>query len=108
MHLPTEIFGDVLVVHAPDELNEEHAAPFCRFLTEQGRTRIVVDLDGVEALDSAGLTSLLDAQDWCRAGQGDLKLMTSNGMNLKILEITRLDEQLEAFESVIDAVKSFA
>ena len=108
MHLPTEIFGDVLVVHAPDELNEEHAVPFCRFLTEQGRTKIVVDLDGVESLDSAGLTSLLDAQDWCRTGRGDLKLMTSNGMNLKILEITRLDEQLEAFESVIDAVKSFA
>ena len=107
MHLPTEIFGDVLVVHAPDELNEEHADSFCRFVTEQGRARVVVDLDGVEVLDSAGLSSLLDAQDWCRSANGDLKLMTSNNVNLKILEITRLDEQLEAFESVIDAVKSF-
>jgi hypothetical protein len=28
-------------------------------------------------------------------------------VNRKILEITRLDEQLDVFDSVIDAVKSF-
>ena len=66
------------------------------------------DLDGVEALDSAGLTSLLDAQDAFRASRGDLKLIASNSINRKILDITRLDEQLEIYESVIEAVKSFA
>ena len=40
--------------------------------------------------------------------QGDLKIATSNKANRKILEITRLDEQLEVFDTVIDAVKSFA
>lgn len=108
MHPPTEIFGDVLVVHAPDELNEEHAAPFCRFLTGQERVKVVVDLDGVETLDSAGLTALLDAQDAFRATQGDLKLIAGHSINRKILDITRLDEQLEVYETVIDAVKSFA
>jgi anti-sigma B factor antagonist len=107
MHLPTEVFGDVLVVHAPDELNDEHAQQFCRFLNAQERAKVVVDLDGVEALDSAGLTALLDAQDHCRAARGDLKLIAGNAVNRKILDITRLDEQLEVFESVIDAVKSF-
>lgn len=38
---------------------------------------------------------------------GDLKIATTNSINRKILEVTRLDEQLEVFDSVIDAVKSF-
>jgi anti-sigma B factor antagonist len=107
VHLPTEVFGDVLVVHAPDELNDEHAAQFCRFVTSQDRAKVVVDLDGVEAIDSAGLAALLDAQDHCRTALGDLKLIAGNPVNRKILDITRLDEQLEVFDSVIDAVKSF-
>jgi hypothetical protein len=36
-----------------------------------------------------------------------LKISTGNLANRKILEITRLDQQMEVFETVIDAVKSF-
>jgi len=36
-----------------------------------------------------------------------LKISTDSAVNRKILEITRLDQQLEVFDSVIDAVKSF-
>ena len=68
---------------------------------------LVVDLDSVESIDSSGLTSLLDAQDRLRAEGGDLKIISSNHVNQKILQITRLDEPLEVFDSVIDAVKSF-
>jgi hypothetical protein len=39
--------------------------------------------------------------------QGDLKISTSNASNHKILEITRLDQQLEVYESVLEAVRSF-
>ena len=35
------------------------------------------------------------------------KIATTNPANRKILEMTRLDEQLEVYDSVIDAVKSF-
>lgn len=38
---------------------------------------------------------------------GDVKISTSNNANRKILEITRLDQHLEVFDSVIDAVRSF-
>lgn len=107
MNLPTEIFGDVLVVHAPDQLNEEQAAKFHGFLQSQEHAKVIVDLDSVEAIDSAGLTALLDAQDERRAARGDLKLIAGSAVNRKILEITRLDQHLEVFDSVIDAVKSF-
>ena len=107
MNLPTETFGDVVVVHTPDELGFEQIADFEAFLSTLAPCKIVVDLDSTELLDSAGLASLLDAQDRLREAGGDVKITTTNQNNLKIFEITRLDEQLEVFESVIDAVKSF-
>jgi anti-sigma B factor antagonist len=107
MNLPTEIFGNVVVIHAPEELVQDHASVFQSYLTSQERNNVVLDLDNSEAIDSAGLTAILDAQDKLRDNEGDIKIATTNPANRKILEMTRLDEQLEVFDSVIDAVKSF-
>jgi anti-sigma B factor antagonist len=108
MKLPTEVFGDVVVVHTPEELGADTAPQLEKFLTSQERNYVIVDLDGSETIDSGGLESLLSAQEGLRALQGELKISTSNLANRKILEITRLDEQIEVFETVIDAVKSFS
>jgi anti-anti-sigma factor len=107
MKLATEVFGEVVVAHTPEEVGEERAATLVDCLTSLGKSQVVVDLDGTESIDSAGLTALLDAQESLRRGGGDLKLAMSNAINRKIFEITRLDQQLEVFDSVIDAVKSF-
>ena len=108
MNLPTEVFGDVIVVHTPEELGNDHAERIEAFLSDQERSRIVLDLDNTETIDSRGLLMLLTSQETLRGRLGDLKIATTNAMNRKILEITRLDQQLEVFDSVIDAVKSYA
>jgi anti-sigma B factor antagonist len=108
MKLPTEIFGAVVVVHAPEEVSGDNAENFINCLGMLERNQVIVDLDGAESLDSEGLAALLEAQDLLRAEGGDLKVSTANSINRKILEITRLDQHLEVFDSVIDAVKSFA
>jgi anti-sigma B factor antagonist len=107
MNLPTEIFGNVVVIHSPEELVQDHAGMFQSHLTSQERSNVVLDLDNSEAIDSVGLAAILDAQDKLRETDGDIKIATTNAANRKILEMTRLDEQLEVFDSVIDAVKSF-
>jgi len=107
MNLPTEIFGDVVVAHTPDEFGEEQADAFENFVTSLERSRVIVDLDGTEMIDSAGLEALLSAQEILRDLGGDMKISVVNTVNRKALEITRLDQQLEIFDSVIDAVKSF-
>jgi anti-anti-sigma factor len=108
MNLPTEIFGDVVVVHTPEDMSEEQTVSFERFLIAQDRVHIVVDLNGTETIDSVGLTVLLDAQEAIRALGGDVRISTSNNVNRKIFEVTRLDQQLEVFDNVLDAVKSYA
>lgn len=107
-NLPTEIFGEVIVVHTPDELVEEQVESLQSYLVSLDRNKVVVDLDHTESLDSATLTSLLDSSDSLREKNGDLKITSSNLVNRKILEITRVDRQLEVFQSVIDAVKSYS
>lgn len=108
LNLPTEIFGSVIVVHTPDEMSGEQADQIGEYLCRLDRKHIVLDLDNTELIDSNGLTALITGQESVRGEGGDLKIATSNHTNRKILEITRLDQQLEVFDSVIDAVKSFA
>ena len=107
MNLPTELFGNVLVVHTPDELLAEQSERFAAYLDGLGQGQIVLDMDSTEAIDSDGLTAILSAQDKLRESQGDLRVATTNAVGRKILEITRLDQQLEVFENVVDAVNSF-
>jgi anti-sigma B factor antagonist len=107
MKLPTEVFGDVVIVHAPEELGDDVATQFKNFITTLEQRKVVVDLDGTESFDSEGLGCLLDVQDDLRESEGELKIISSNKVNRKILELTRLNQHLEVFDSVIDAVKSF-
>ena len=106
MNLPTEIFGDVIVVHTPEELGTDQADGFEAFVTKLERNRVVFDLDGTEGLDSRGLTALLNVQDTLREQGGDVRIATANANNRKIFEMTRLDQHLEIFDTVLDAVKS--
>jgi anti-anti-sigma factor len=107
MNLPTEIFGDVIVVHTPEDLGADQADLFEAHVPTLERSKVVLDLDNTEMLDSAGLDALLNVHDKLQEQGGEVKVTTSNLANRKILEITRLDQQLEVFSSVIDAVKSF-
>jgi anti-anti-sigma factor len=107
MNLPSEIFGDVVVVHTPDELGGDNAQSLPGYLTRLDRKNVVLDLDGTEVFTGAGLDGLVDAQERLRALGGDMKIATTNRYNRKILEMTRLDQQLEVFDNVIDAVRSY-
>jgi anti-sigma B factor antagonist len=107
MNLQSEIFGSVIVVHTPEELGAEQCEAFTAHIPTLERQQVVLDMDATETLDSKGLLALLNVQDKLRDDGGEAKIATTNANNRKILEITRLDQQLEVFDSVTDAVKSF-
>ena len=110
MHITTETFGSVLVVHTPDDLTEETSRHLVLSLEEhlqQGRSSIVLQMDRSELFDSVGLTALLDLQDQARHAGGTVKISGLVDPGRKIFEVTRLDQRFDLFESVIDAVASF-
>jgi len=110
MRITTETFGNVLVVHAPEELTEEAASQFLdAFDTpiEAGQVNVVLEMDRSEAFDSTGLNTLLDLQDKLREQGGNLTVCGLGDPGRKIFEVTRLDKRFDIFDSIIDAVASF-
>jgi anti-sigma B factor antagonist len=110
MQITTEIFGNVLVAHTPDELTDDTSADFVNSLSEainEKHFQVVLQMDRSDVLDSEGLTALLDLQDLTREQGGNLKISGLEEPGKKILEMTRLDQRIDLFDSVIEAVASF-
>ncbi len=110
MHITTETFGDVMVVHTPDDLTEETSNEFLDAMQPSinaGHVLVVAQMDRTDGYDSAGLEALLDLQDVLRENGGNLKVSGLVDPGRKIFEVTRLDQRFDLFDSVIDAVSSY-
>jgi anti-sigma B factor antagonist len=73
-------------------------------LVSQGKHHIVVDLEGVDFLDSTGLGVLVGGLKRLRSHEGDLTLVCTQQRILKVFEITGLTKVFSIYESVDQAV----
>ncbi|HUC44344.1 MAG TPA: STAS domain-containing protein [Candidatus Sulfotelmatobacter sp.] len=78
-----------------------------RGLVERGFTRIVLDLDGVRFLDSAGLGELVAWKKRTTQLGGDLRLLRPHDRVREVLELTTLMRVFQVFDAEADAVASF-
>ncbi len=69
-------------------------------LVDQGQRSILVDLEGVEFLDSTGLGVLVGGLKRVRSHDGDLALVCTQRRILKVLEITGLTKVFTIHDSV--------
>ncbi len=67
---------------------------------EQGNADIVVDLSGVEFLDSTGLGVMVKALKWAREAGGGLRVVATQERITKVFTITGLDEVMQLSGSV--------
>ncbi|MGH9064756.1 MAG: STAS domain-containing protein [Acidimicrobiales bacterium] len=72
-------------------------------LVSQGVYRIVVDLEGVDFLDSTGLGVLVGGLKRLRSHDGDLALVCTQPRILKVFEITGLTKVFAIHDSVAAA-----
>lgn len=75
--------------------------------SRNGEVKIVLDLKNVSCLDSAGLETLIDAQESLQKKGGTLKIVHPNAICKDALIATRLAERLEIFSDMEIAGKSF-
>ncbi len=68
-----------------------------------GAQNVVIDLSGVDFIDSTGLGVLMGAAKRVRSAGGDIRLVMTGSRLSDLVEITRLDRVLDVFDSVAAA-----
>jgi anti-anti-sigma factor len=111
MRIRTQDYNDVTVVELQGELDREFAEQFQNTITNiigTHKVGIVLDMSNVGFVDSEGLERLLWARDYCNENNCQLRLAGLDENCVKILEITRLQDDLDCYAELTEAVKSFA
>ena len=94
-HLPVVAVHGELDVDGAPELR--HA--LIEAIDERPGRQLVVDLEGVDLIDSAGLGVLLGGLERAKAGHGDLVLVATGRSVIKVLELTGLTRVFEIHPS---------
>ena len=77
-------------------------------LTEKRKKKIVVDLSGVDSMNSSGLSMLITGLTTMKNAGGDLKIAAASKKIESLLTITKLTTVFELFPTVRKAIASFA
>ena len=99
--------GDFTVVEVSGEI-DVYTAPQLREclseLEDAGHSRLLIDLENVDFLDSTALGVLVGALKKARADEGSMALVCSQERLLKIFRITGLTKVFDIHDSVESAV----
>ncbi|HSB75761.1 MAG TPA: STAS domain-containing protein [Terriglobales bacterium] len=88
--------GDMVVLQCRGRMVAgEGLNAFLRTATAQRGKTLVIDLRGADAVDAAGLGTLLRIRQWCDAQAMSLKLTNLNKHVREVLGLTALDSVME-------------
>ncbi len=74
----------------------------------KGKTRLVLDMSGVDYIASAGLGILADVLTRSKEHGGDLKLVGLDEKILRIFQIIGFDRYFSVYETLPEALDAFA
>jgi anti-sigma B factor antagonist len=76
-------------------------------LLDKGHTHIVLNLEKVTYMDSAGIGELVACYKRAKEKGGNVKLLNPSGKVLDLLTLTKLEEVFETYRQEQEAVGSF-
>jgi anti-sigma B factor antagonist len=95
------------VINVRGEIHVTTAPEFSQRLTsaiEAGKKALVLDLSGVEFIDSTGLSVLLNGLRRINQLNGRMALVTENPTVLRLFHITKLDSTFDIFSDRESAI----
>jgi anti-anti-sigma factor len=102
--------GAVDVISGGDRISGDYVAALASVLEgriDRGQPQIVLDMQGVALVDSAGLELLLDVQEKCQRMGGAMKLANLGALCREVLKATGVGARFEIFRDSGGAVRSF-
>jgi anti-anti-sigma factor len=110
MKITTQDYNEVPIIELQGEFVGEFVKPFqdsVSSLIATGASGLVLDMSKIVFLDSKALESMLWLKDYCTENNCQLKLAGLDDNCKKILEVTRLAPNLDTYDELAQAVKSF-
>ena len=102
--------GAITVIGSDDPLTADHVADAAAALQDcfgDGPPMAILDMARIPLLDSAGLELLLNAHDSFAERGGAFKLAGANPLCQDILSVTGVADELEVYDELTLAVRSF-
>ena len=91
---------------AGDETSDFRSA-FEKEADNRPEARLILNMQGVDYVDSTGLGALVMCSTLLRNNNGQTKLLNVNRRNIELLIMTKIDTIFEVFDNETDAVNSF-
>jgi anti-anti-sigma factor len=110
LSLETRNRGDVIIVHCQGRIvYRDEAAALSRLVGEvlQHAGKLVLDLSGVNSMDSAGIGELALLQTWAQERNAELKCAGANTLVRSLLDLTNLDSVMEVHPTLDAALEAF-
>ena len=112
MHIEERPAGDVIVLDLKGKMTlgegDELLKDKINSLVLQGRRKVVLNLEGVPYIDSAGLGEIVRTYTTISRQGGSMKLLNLTKRITDLLSITKLLTVFETYDSEADAVRSFS
>ncbi|HVC19626.1 MAG TPA: STAS domain-containing protein [Vicinamibacterales bacterium] len=112
MHIDERAVGDVTILDLRGKVTlgegDELLKDKVNSLVNQGRKKIILNLENVPYIDSAGLGEIVRTYTTVSRQGGSLKLLSLTKRIQDLLSITKLLTIFETFDSESDAVRSFS
>lgn len=109
MKLKTEDHDKISIFAISGDFTIDHVDAFRRNVNERvarGIRDFVLQLEELSFIDSAGLESLLWLQEEAAQNLGQVRLVSPDENIQKILEITRLEHQINTHDQLTEAIRS--
>jgi anti-sigma B factor antagonist len=106
LSIDTEARGETTVIHVGGDL-DVYTAPRLKETLEQtitGGSRLVLDLVGVQFIDSTALGVLVGALQLSQSNGGDFRLVVGDPFLLKIFHITGFDGMFSIYPQLEEAL----
>jgi anti-sigma B factor antagonist len=112
MHIEERPVGDVVVLDLKGKMTlgegDELLKDKINSLVHQGRRKVVLNLEGVPYIDSAGLGEIVRTYTTISRQGGSMKLLNLTKRITDLLSITKLLTVFETYDNEADAVRSFS
>ena len=110
MEITTRETGDVMVVDLSGRLDTQtsgSAADELTRVTQLGKAKLLLNLNDLEFISSAGLRVLLRTAKQLQAANGKLMVCHANGVVKEVMELSGFESVLQMHDTEDDALAAF-